>query len=153
MLVRDRMVTPPHTVRPDVPYYKALQIMQACNVDYLPVVDESGALQGAVSEDLLTLAAARYLDSCIEVGDVAAPTETTLSPDTPLDVAARVLIGTRGRALAVVERGQVVGTLAFRDVMSAWLESRSGDASRESMPDSPFLVGARAPSQGVRPRA
>ena len=123
MQVRDRMTSPVYTIQADVPYQRALSIMQACHVTHLPVVDASGVLLGMVSEQELTFAAARFLDTCAEIADVMEQAVATVSPDATVKAAVATMTAKQVRALPVVESGRVVGILTAGDVLRAFIDT------------------------------
>jgi predicted transcriptional regulator len=87
MLVRNRMSRPAVTVRQDADFQKALALMQEKKLRRLPVVDDDGRLVGIVVRDLL-VAAMRYLQSRVEIGDVMTRNVVTVGPrHRPHDVA------------------------------------------------------------------
>lgn len=124
MLVRDHMSTPAVTVRPDADYKVALKLMQDNGLHHLPVVDPGGNLVGIAAERDLLLAAARYLQSAVEVGDVMHRGVVTATPDMSVAQAASLMVGRRIGGLPVVDSTkQVVGIITETDLFKAFVAS------------------------------
>lgn len=144
MLVRERMTRNPVLCPPDLPVTEAFDLMKKERIRRMPVVDKSGKLVGIVSDkDLLrvspspatTLSAHEipYLLSKVKVSDVMAKKVITVSEDTPIEDAARIMVDNKIGGLPVVnESTAVVGIITETDIFKTFLE----------------LLGARKP--GVR---
>ena len=118
MLVREHMRTPVVTVRTDTDYKSALQLMQDKSIHHLPVVDPDGRLVGIAAERDLLLAAARYMQSSVEVGDVMHKGAITVTPEMPLVEAAEVMVRNKIGGLPVVDgRHGLVGIITETDVL------------------------------------
>jgi len=129
MLVRDRMSTHPVTIRSDADYKMALTLMQEHALHHVPVIDAGRKLVGIVAERDLLLAATRYLQSAIEVGDVMHKNVTTASPDMPIVEAATLMVEYRIGGLPVVDGDEnVIGVITETDIFRAFVErERKGD--------------------------
>lgn len=124
MLVRDHMSTPVVTVRPDADYKMALKLMQDNALHHLPVVDAGGNLVGIAAERDLLLAAARYLQSAVDVADVMHRGVVTATPDMSVAQAASLMVGRRIGGLPVVDSTkQVVGIITETDLFKALVAS------------------------------
>ncbi len=143
MLVKERMSHPVITIRAEIPIHDALNLMRVENIRRLPVVDRKGGLIGIVSErDLLHASPSdatslsvwevNYLLSKIKVEKVLTKQVITISEDTPLEEAARIMADNKIGGLPVVRDGKVVGIITETDLFKIFLE----------------LLGARDP--GVR---
>jgi len=132
MLVSERMTKPVIFVGPDMPTQEALQLMRKEKVRRLPVI-EGGKLVGIVSEnDLLNVQASEatslsiwelnYLLSKITVEQVMTRDVRTVSKDTPIEEAARVMADNKIGGLPVVENGDVVGMITETDLFHVFLE-------------------------------
>ena len=143
MLVGDRMSHPVITIPPDMPVVDALNLMRVEHIRRTPVVDEKGKLVGIVSDkDLLNASPSaattlsvweiNYLLSKITVGDVMTKDVVTITEDTPIEEAARIMADNKIGGLPVVRDGKVVGIITETDLFKILLE----------------MMGARAP--GVR---
>ena len=133
MLVCERMSTQPVTITTDVTITKALQIMRENQVRRLPVLDEEGRLVGIVSEkDLLyaspspatslSIHEMHYLLSRLRVTEFMTTDPVTISPDIPLEEAARVMTDHKIGGLPVMEDGKLVGIITETDIFKVFLE-------------------------------
>jgi len=125
MLVRNRMSRPAVTVRQDADFQKALALMQEKRLRRLPVVDDDGHLVGIVVERDLLVAAMRYLQSRVEVGDVMSRNVVTVGPDADLNEVARTMLERKIGGLPVVEDGRLVGIITESDIFKRFVELQS----------------------------
>ena len=125
MLVRNRMSRPAVTVRQDADFQKALALMQEKRLRRLPVVADDGHLVGIVVERDLLVAAMRYLQSRVEVGDVMTRNVVTVGPDTDLNEVARTMLERKIGGLPVVEHGRLVGIITESDIFKRFVELHS----------------------------
>jgi len=143
MLVKERMSRPVITIHPELPLEEALRMMREERVRRFPVVDQHGRLVGIVSErDLLHAAPSNatslsiweinYLLSKIKVAAVMTKKVLTITEDTPLEEAARIMVDHKIGGLPVVHAGELVGIITETDLFKVFLE----------------MLGAREP--GVR---
>jgi CBS domain-containing protein len=148
--VSDVMTKPVFSVRRETPLQEAVTLLSSHHISGLPVVDESGALVGELSEkDLMVresgfdagpyvmfLDAVIYLRNPLEwnrqvhqvlgstVGDVMSSQPHTCAAPTSLPQAARLLNDRRIQRLFVVDdQGTVVGVLTRGDVVRALAEA------------------------------
>jgi acetoin utilization protein AcuB len=133
MLVGERMAKDPIVIRDDTPIDKALKTMQDNKVRRLPVLNDKGALVGIVSErDLLfaspspatslSIYEIHYLLSRITVADVMTAEVITVTEDTPLEEAARIMADNRIGGLPVERKGDLVGIITETDLFKIFLE-------------------------------
>ena len=122
MLVRNRMSRPAVTVRQDADFQKALALMQEKRLRRLPVVDDDGRLVGIVVERDLLVAAMRYLQSRVEIGDIMTRNVVTVSPDADLVDVARTMLERKIGGLPVVEDGRLVGIVTESDIFRRFVE-------------------------------
>jgi acetoin utilization protein AcuB len=122
MLVRNRMSAPVHTIAQDADFQKALALMQEKRLRRLPVVDGSGNLVGIVVERDLLVAAMRYLQSRVEVGDVMTRNVVTASPETNLVDVAKTMLDRKIGGLPVLENGRLVGIVTESDIFRRFVE-------------------------------
>jgi acetoin utilization protein AcuB len=133
----------PITVTEKTPVDEALKIMRDKNVRRLPVLNKKGDLVGIVAEkDILyaspspatslSIHEIHYLVSKLTVGEIMTKEVFTVTDDTPLEDAARIMADNRIGALPVMRDGKLVGIITETDIFKAFLE----------------LLGAREP--GVR---
>ena len=133
MLVRDRMSSPVITVTPQQSLDDAWKIMTEKHISRLPVVDKRGKLVGIVSEkQILGFApsAATTLDmfeiqgvmNRIPVERVMTKDVITITPDTPIEEAARIMADNEISGIPVVSGDSLVGIIAETDLFKTFLE-------------------------------
>lgn len=134
MLVKERMSSHPViTVHPELSIQEALKRMREEHIRRFPVVDKRGRLVGIVSErDLLHAAPSaatslsiwevNYLVSRITVEKVMTRKVITITEDTPLEEAARIMADHKIGGLPVVRDGEVVGIITETDLFKIFLE-------------------------------
>lgn len=144
MLVRERMTRNPVLCHPDLPVTDAFDLIKKEHIRRIPVTDKNGKLVGIVSDkDLMrvspspatTLSAYEipYLLAKVKVNDVMTKHVITVTEDTPIEDAARIMVDNKIGGLPVVnDAGVVVGIITETDIFKTFLE----------------LIGARKP--GVR---
>jgi len=96
------------------------------------LVMEDDHLAGIVTERDILKAVARGKDVDVAVaGDLMSRDVLTVSPETPLHIAARIMASRWIRHLPVLESGKVVGVVSLRDLVAvlAALGPASGDVN------------------------
>ena len=132
MLVGERMTHPVITISPDLPIAEALDMMKREHIRRTPVV-ENGRLAGIVSDkDLLNASPSpatslsvwelNYLLSKVKVRDVMTKDVITVTEDTPIEQAARIMADNKIGGLPVVRAGEVVGIITETDLFKIFLE-------------------------------
>ena len=133
MLVKERMTRLPIVATPDLPVPEALHLMRQEHIRRMPVVDKSGRLVGIVSDRDLLLASPSpatslsaweltYLLGKITVHDVMTRKVITVTEDTPLEDAARIMADSKIGGLPVVRDGALVGIITETDLFKLFLE-------------------------------
>ncbi len=133
MLIKERMSHPVITVHADLPVQEALKKMREERVRRFPVVDRHGKLIGIVSERHLLHAAPsnatslsiweiNYLLSKIKVEEVMTRDVITISEETPIEEAARIMADNKIGGLPVVRDSRVVGIITETDLFKVFLE-------------------------------
>ncbi|HEY4690138.1 MAG TPA: CBS domain-containing protein [Anaerolineae bacterium] len=134
MLVKERMSRQPILASPDLSISEALNLMKKEKVRRLPVVDKQGHLIGIVSDkDLLHASPSpatslsvweiTYLLGKIKVEDVMTRKVITVTEDTPVEDAARIMADNKIGGLPVVGNdGGVVGIITETDLFKLFLE-------------------------------
>ena len=133
MLVKERMSHPVITIHPEVPIQDALKRMHEEGIRRFPVVDPQGRLMGIVAEsDLLHASPSsvtslsvwemNYLLSKIKVEDVMIQDVITVTEDTPLEEAARIMVDNTIGALPVIRNNELVGIITEIDLFKIFLE-------------------------------
>lgn len=133
MLVGQRMSQPVITIHPDLAVQDALNLMRKENIRRFPVVTDSGALVGIVSErDLLHASPSNatslsvwelnYLISKIKVASIMSSKVVTVTEDTPVEEAARIMADNKIGGLPVERDAKVVGIITETDLFKLFLE-------------------------------
>jgi acetoin utilization protein AcuB len=133
MLIKDRMTRSPITAPPEMPMQEALKLMRERGIRRLPVVDKKGKLVGIVSDrDLLHASPSdatslsvwelNYLLSKVTLKDVMTKNVITVTPETPVQEAARIMADKKIGGLPVVQAGIVVGVITETDLFRVLLE-------------------------------
>ena len=132
MLVGERMTYPVVTIPPTTPITEALELMRKEKIRRTPVV-KGGKLVGIVSDkDLLNASPSaattlsiwemNYLLSKITVEDVMTKEVLTVSPDTAIEEAARIMADNKIGGLPVTKDGKVTGIITETDIFKLFLE-------------------------------
>ena len=128
--VTDVMTTNVMTVRPDTPLRSLAAMFRRHRVSAFPVTTEDGKVIGVVSEsDLIALVAGRrhrwHRASAQETaGDLMTHPAVTVSPDEPVQTAARLMHSHRLQRLPVVDLdGRLAGIISRSDVLSVFRRS------------------------------
>ena len=132
MLIGDRMSKPVITITPDLPITEALNLMKKERIRRAPVVKD-GKLVGIVSDkDLvnaspspvttLSIWEMNYLLSKVTVSEVMSTNLLTVTEDTPIEQAARIMADNKIGGLPVLRDGHVVGIITETDLFKVFLE-------------------------------
>ncbi len=132
MLIGERMSKPVITIPPDLPINDALNLMRKEHIRRTPVVKD-GKLMGMVSEnDLLNASPSpvttlsiwemNYMLSKITVSEIMAHNILTVTEDTPIEQAARIMADNKVGGLPVMRDGYVVGIITETDLFKIFLE-------------------------------
>lgn len=139
MLVRDYMTKKVFTLRVDKKLVVAEEIMKWAHVRHVPVVDARGRLVGIISHrDLLRasissvatrLAAAekRQHLASVPVREVMQAHVYTISPDAPVQQAAKFMAERKIGCLPVVAEGKLVGIITASDLLRIVAELKADD--------------------------
>jgi acetoin utilization protein AcuB len=133
MLIRDRMSRNPYTIPAETPVDEALKRMREFHVRRFPVVNKAGKLVGIVAErDLLyaspspatslSIHELHYLLSKLTVAEVMTKDVVTVTEDTPVEDAAKMMTDRKIGSLPVVRDGQLVGIVTETDLFKLFLE-------------------------------
>jgi acetoin utilization protein AcuB len=140
MLVGERMTRNPVTITEDTSIDDALHLMRERKVRRLPILDKAGHLAGIVSDkDLLHAAPSpastlsvyemHYLLAKLTVKKVMSSPVITVSPDMPLEDAARIMADNKIGGLPVLDGGKLVGIITETDIFKILLELMGGRTS------------------------
>ena len=133
MLVGDRMTPRPITATEDTSVDKALQTMREEKIRRLPILDKHSRLVGIVSElDLmkaspspattLSMWEIPYLLSQIKMRDIMTREVITVTEDTPLEEAARIMADRKIGGLPVMRDDKLVGIITETDLFKIFVE-------------------------------
>jgi acetoin utilization protein AcuB len=123
----------PKTISPDVSVAEATERMQRERVRRYPVIDKRGRLVGIVSlDDLLRSAPSAvtslniweisYLLSQVKVKDVMTKPVLTVTEDTPLEEAAKIMLERKIGGLPVMRGAWLVGIITESDIFRTFTE-------------------------------
>ena len=132
MLVGERMSYPVISISSDMPIIDVLNLMKRERIRRTPVIKD-GKLVGIVSDkDLLNASPSpatslsiwelNYLLSKIKVSDVMTKKILTVTEDTPIEEAARIMADNKIGGLPVMRADQVVGIITETDLFKMFLE-------------------------------
>jgi len=124
LFVKDHMTRKPFTVPPGEDVRVAFSRLTDLFVRQAPVV-EGGKVIGIVTDRDLRLAVAQTIDgSGINVASVMTPDPVTVTPDTPLKDAARIISRNKFNALPVVgPDGALLGLLTTTDILNGLVKA------------------------------
>jgi acetoin utilization protein AcuB len=132
MLVEKRMRTQPITVAPQDSFRHAMALIRQRGIRHLPVV-EGGRLVGIVTDrDLrqaspspatsLDIHELHYLLERVAVREIMTSPVITVTPDTPIDEAARIMLQDRIGCLPVLRGTELVGIITETDILGAFVD-------------------------------
>ncbi len=133
MLVGERMTPRPITVNEDTSLPEALELMRRGKIRRLPVLDKHGKLVGIVTElDLLRASPSPattlsiyeipYLLSKVKMRDIMTREVITVTEDTPIEEAARIMADNKIGGLPVLRDDKLVGIITETDIFKLMLE-------------------------------
>ena len=133
MTVGQRMIKNPITVTPETPVSDAQYMMRKEKVHRFPVIGKDGRMKGIVTEkDLLYATPSpattldvyemNYLLSKLTVDEVMSTDVITVTEDTTVEEAARILVDNNIGGLPVVRGNQLVGIITESDLFKVFLE-------------------------------
>lgn len=140
MKVKDIMTKNVAFVSPTTTVVEAAQLMQKHNVGSIPVCDQNGVIGIVTDRDIVVrnVAHGKQPDQTT-VKDIMTGSVKTVSPDTDMSEATRVMASSQVRRLPVVENNMLVGIVALGDVATdAKFDMEVSDALAEiSSPSQP----------------
>jgi acetoin utilization protein AcuB len=143
MLVKHRMTSDPICGHPDMSVTEAQEVMKVNGFRHLPILDESKKLVGLITfRSLLTALPSdisnfsrfeiSYTLAKIKVRTVMVKDLITINPETPIEIAARIMADERIGCLPVLEEEKLIGIITDNDLFNIMVS----------------LLGARIP--GIR---
>jgi len=133
MFVGSRMKHPVITIGPKTSLDEALHLMTTEHIRRLPVIDHSGSLIGIVTElDLLKASPSeatslsvweiKSLLSSFPIEKIMSKEVISVTEDTPMEEAARIMADKKIGGMPVVRGESVVGIITETDIFKAFLE-------------------------------
>lgn len=127
MFVKDRMTPNPITGHPEMSVTDAQDLMIKKGFRHLPILDENDQLVGLITKGSLasTLPSdtsnlsrfeISYVLAKIKVRSIMIEDIITATPDTPIEIAARMMADNLIGCLPVIEDGKLVGIITDRDL-------------------------------------
>ena len=120
MLVNKIMSENLVTIAPDKRVGQALKLMQQHSIRHLPVVQDDRMVGWITSRDLREVLLASMLEK-ITVEDVMLKNPITVTPETPVEEAARLVYDHKIGGMPVLSAGKLVGVITLMDLISAFL--------------------------------
>jgi acetoin utilization protein AcuB len=120
MLVNKIMSENLVTIAPDKRVGQALKLMQQHSIRHLPVVQDDRLVGWITSRDLREVLLASMLEK-ITVEDVMLKNPITVTPETPVEEAARLVYDHKIGGMPVLSAGKLVGVITLMDLISAFL--------------------------------
>jgi len=132
MLVEKRMKPDPVTVTPHDSFRHAMTLIRQKGIRHLPVVDE-GHLVGIVTDRDIRQASPspatslevhelHYLLERVKIHEIMTKKVVTVTPETPIEEAARLMLTHKIGGLPVIKDGRLVGILTETDILRAFME-------------------------------
>ncbi len=132
MLVNERMSRPPIIIGPEMSIHDALALFKKERIRRAPVI-KGGKLVGIVSEkDLLNASPSpattlsvwemNYLLSKLTIAEVMTKDVVTVTEDTPIEEAARIMADNKIGGLPVMKGSRVVGIITETNLFKIFLE-------------------------------
>jgi acetoin utilization protein AcuB len=146
MLVRDCMTANPIRVHPESDPLAALGLCKSAHIRRLPVVDAEDHIVGLVTRNMLEQFLARAPSPGVmkrqhAIEQVMASPALTVSPDYPLEEAARLMVVHKIGSLPVIDQEKLVGIITETDIFKQFVEILGGqtEATRLTIevPDTP----------------
>ena len=146
MLVRDCMTANPIRVHPESDPLAALGLCKSAHIRRLPVVDAEDHVVGLVTRNMLEQFLARAPSPGVmkrqhAIEQVMASPALTVSPDYPLEEAARLMVVHKIGSLPVIDQEKLVGIITETDIFKQFVEILGGqtEATRLTIevPDTP----------------
>lgn len=133
MYVRDYMSDELITVRRDTSLVECQDLIRRHHINRLPVVDDNMQLVGLVTRDLIdknlpSQSASydryelNYLLDQLKASDIMIQDVQTTRPDSLLDQAAKKMSEHFIGSLVVVDQGQSVGIITYKDILRAFVD-------------------------------
>ena len=120
MLVGQIMSQKIVTISPDKRVGQALKLMQKHEIRHLPVMEHNRMVGWITSRDLREVLLASMLEE-IKVGDVMLQAPLSVTPDTEVEEAARLIHEHKIGGMPVMEGDKLAGVITMQDLISAFI--------------------------------
>jgi acetoin utilization protein AcuB len=120
MLVSQIMSAKIVTISPNRRVGQALKLMQKHQIRHLPVMEKDRMVGWITSRDLREILLASMLEE-IRVGDVMVQAPMSVTPDTEVEEAARLIHEHKIGGMPVVEGDRLVGVITMQDLIAAFI--------------------------------
>jgi acetoin utilization protein AcuB len=121
MRVNAWMTTDVITIKPDSDIKSAISVMRKHSIRHLPVIEDK-AFVGLVSMGDLKQAILTSMIEHLNVKDMMIVKPITITSDTPLEKAARIIYEKNIGCLPVLDNGKLVGIITTNDILRAFIE-------------------------------
>ena len=118
ILVRDVMTRKVVTIGPETSCDKARRLMDELRIRHLPVVD-GGRLVGMVSDRDVRSVAVQSPGTL--ASRIMTPDPVTVTPDTRVEYAARIMLDRRFGSLPVTDGRALIGIVTYTDLLRAFV--------------------------------
>lgn len=127
--IKDIMTTDVETVTLKDNVYEVAVLMAKNDIGFVPVVDGKKLIGVITDRDLVVRGYAEKNEGSTKVEKVMSDAVTTITPDTSVDDAAKLMAKNQIRRLPVVENGNLVGVVAIGDLaVSDKFDDEAGQA-------------------------
>jgi acetoin utilization protein AcuB len=120
MLVGQIMSAKIVTISPNRQVGQALKLMQKHEIRHLPVMEKDRMVGWITSRDLREILLASMLEE-IKVGDVMVQAPLSVTPDTEVEEAARLIHEHKIGGMPVMEGDRLVGVITMQDLVAAFI--------------------------------
>ena len=120
MRVNEIMNKEPITISPETRVGQALKLMQQHQIRHLPVIKDDFMVGWISARTLREVLLASMLE-IITVGDVMVEAPISVTPDTSVEEAARLVHEHRIGGMPVLEEEKLVGVITVNDLLSAFI--------------------------------
>jgi acetoin utilization protein AcuB len=120
MLVSQIMSAKIVTISPNRRVGQALKLMQKHQIRHLPVMEKDRMVGWITSRDLREILLASMLEE-IKVGDVMVQAPLSVTPDTEVEEAARLIHEHKIGGMPVVEGDRLIGVITMQDLIAAFI--------------------------------
>lgn len=134
MLVKDRMSPRFITIRPGASLAEARSLLDQHRIRHLPVVEEGNLLGIITDRDIRSAAPASALDR-VKVGAAMTRNVITVTPETHIQQAAKLLLANRIGGLPVLKERELQGVITETDLLNALVEIMDHATMERIAPD------------------